>query len=232
MFDTFHHSLVTVALGVLLELAVFARILLRPHRDPSSRIAWMVVVGVLPVLGIIAYLFLGEVNLGRRRLKRLHAVLERMPPFPTSIVDTVDPMGEIPERYRHLFELGRSISAFNPIGGNSAQLLPGSDAAIEALVADIDAAKEHVHVLFYIWLSDGNGCKVVEALKRAAARGVTLSCHGRCPGLTPDDSRTAMERNARRWRARRRRAADYQSTLASIPGPHRPAQPPQDRRHR
>jgi cardiolipin synthase A/B len=173
MFDTFHHSLVTLALGVLLELAVFARILLRPHRDPASRLAWMVVVGVLPVLGIIAYLFLGEVNIGRRRLKRLHTVLERMPEFPASLVDVVDPMGQIPERYRHLFELGRSISAFNPIGGNTAQLLADSDATIDAMVADIDTATEHVHVLFYIWLPDGNGCKVVEALKRAAVRGVT-----------------------------------------------------------
>ena len=173
MFDTFHHSLVTVALGVLLELAVFARILLRPHRDPASRIAWMVVVGVLPVLGMIAYLFLGEVSIGRRRLRRLHTVLERMPAFPTSSADVADPMGEIPERYRPLFELGHSISAFNPIGGNTAQLLSDSDAAIDAIVADIDAAKEHVHVLFYIWLPDGNGCKVAEALRRAAGRGVT-----------------------------------------------------------
>ena len=93
MFDTFHHSLVTVTLGILLELAVFARILLRPHRDPASRIAWMVVVGVLPVLGIIAYLFLGEVNIGRRRLKRLHAVLERMPVFPGSPGDGGRPPG-------------------------------------------------------------------------------------------------------------------------------------------
>jgi cardiolipin synthase len=41
------------------------------------------------------------------------------------------------------------------------------------MVNDIDAAKDHVHVLFYIWLPDRNGRKVVEALKRAAARGVT-----------------------------------------------------------
>jgi cardiolipin synthase A/B len=173
MFDTFHHSLVSMALGGLLELAVLARILLRPHRDPASRIAWMVVVGVLPVLGMLAYLLLGEVNIGRRRLKRLHAVLARMPAFPRWIGDAVEPMGEVPERYRHLFELGRSISAFTPIAGNSGRLLPNSDATIEAMVADMDAAQEHVHVLFYIWLPDGNGCKVVEALKRAAARGVT-----------------------------------------------------------
>jgi len=30
-----------------------------------------------------------------------------------------------------------------------------------------------VHLCFYIWLSDNNGCKVVEALKRAAGRGIT-----------------------------------------------------------
>ena len=33
------------------------------------------------------------------------------------------------------------------------------------MVTDIDAAKDHVHVLFYIWLPDHNGCKVVDALK-------------------------------------------------------------------
>ena len=41
------------------------------------------------------------------------------------------------------------------------------------MVADIDAATDHVHLLFYIWLPDHNGCKMVDALKRAAARGVT-----------------------------------------------------------
>jgi cardiolipin synthase len=40
------------------------------------------------------------------------------------------------------------------------------------MVNDIDAARQHVHLLFYIWLADNNGCKVVEALKRAAGRGV------------------------------------------------------------
>ena len=60
-----------------------------------------------------------------------------------------------------------------PVGGNTAQLLPDSNAAIDAMVSDIDAAQQHVHLLFYIWLPDRNGCKVVDALKRAAGRGVT-----------------------------------------------------------
>jgi cardiolipin synthase A/B len=40
------------------------------------------------------------------------------------------------------------------------------------LIGDIDGAKEHVHLTFYIWLPDNNGLKVVEALKRAAIRKV------------------------------------------------------------
>src|SRR5271157_3457999 len=113
MSAALHHSLLAIALIALLELAVIARILLRPHRDPASRIAWMVVVGVFPLLGVPAYLLLGEVNIGRRRVKRLHAVLEHMPPFPRRAAgDVEDTAAAIPERYRHLFELGRSISGF------------------------------------------------------------------------------------------------------------------------
>jgi cardiolipin synthase len=175
MLAALQHSLLAIAVVTLLELAVIARILLRPHRDPASRIAWVVVVGALPLLGMLGYLFLGEVNIGRRRVARVRAILERMPPIPRRTAGDAAERATttVPERYRHLFDLGRSISGFDPISGNRAHLLPDSNAAIDALVADIDAAKNHVHLLFYIWLPDRNGRKVVEALKRAAARGVT-----------------------------------------------------------
>src|SRR5271165_4826324 len=196
MIATLHHSLLAIALITLLELAVIARILLRPHRDPASRIAWVVVVGVLPLLGMLAYLLLGEVNIGRRRVERLRAVLERMPPFPRHPVGDLAEAALIPERYRHLFELGLSVNGFDPVGGNIAHLLPDSNAAIDAMVADIDAARDHVHVLFYIWLPDHNGRKVVDALKRAATRGVT------CRAMADDlGSRTIIR--SEHWHAMR-----------------------------
>src|SRR5664279_925354 len=134
----------------------------------------MVVVAAFPLIGMLAYLLLGEVNIGRRRVERLHTVLEHMPPFPQPLGgDGKSTSAAIPECYRHLFQLGQSISGFPPIGGNTSRLLPNSNAAIDSMVADIDSAKHHVHVLFYIWLTDHNGIKVVEALERAAARGVT-----------------------------------------------------------
>ncbi|MDQ2633303.1 MAG: cardiolipin synthase [Pseudomonadota bacterium] len=155
-------------LSVVLTLAVMARILLRPNRVPASRVAWLVVVGALPVVGIVAYLLLGEVSIGRRRVARVREALARIPKYTGGGADDI-----VPERYRNLFRLGHSVSGFWPVGGNTGRLLPDSNATIDAMVADIDAATRHVHVLFYIWLADNNGRKVIDALKRAAARGVT-----------------------------------------------------------
>ena len=169
-------------LHVLVQFALCVRVLLRPHREPASRIAWIVVIVAMPVLGIVAYILLGEVNIGRRRVARMREVLARMPNVADAAgADAENLQADVPERYAHLFRVGHSINGFEPIGGNRAQLMQDSNATIDAMVADIDAAQDHVHLLFYIWLPDTNGCKVVEALKRAAARNVT--CRAMADGL-------------------------------------------------
>ena len=44
----------TIAAGVALHIAVLARVMLRPHREPASRIAWVAVVLALPLIGMLA----------------------------------------------------------------------------------------------------------------------------------------------------------------------------------
>jgi cardiolipin synthase len=168
------HSLLALALLMLLEVAVIVRILLRVHRNPASRIAWVAIVAAVPLIGVLAYVILGEVNIGRHHLERLRAVLERLPAFPQSLgLNGTNGLTAVPESYAHLFQLGESISGFPAVSGNTAALLPNSNATIDSIVVDIDAAEDHVHLLCYIWLPDHNGIKIVEALKRAAGRGVT-----------------------------------------------------------
>src|SRR6185437_582676 len=167
---------------LLIHLGVIARVILRPHREPASRIAWIVVIIVFPVIGILTYIFLGETSIGRRRVSRLCAVLAAMPDLTKAQgMDSPNLQPKIPETYAHLFRLGHSVNGFEPVGGNCATLLADSNAAIESMVADIDAAQDHVHLTFYIWLPDNNGLKVVGALKRAAARKVI--CRAMADGL-------------------------------------------------
>ena len=160
---------------ILIQLVLVTRALLRPHREPASRIAWIVVILALPVMGILAYLLLGETNVGRRRTERRRKVLASLPAF----ADIPGGKAAIKaatqhERHTPLFKVGQSISGFAPVGGNTATLMADSDATITTMIRDIDAATTSVHVLFYIWLPDTNGSRVAEALMRAAQRGVTV----------------------------------------------------------
>jgi cardiolipin synthase len=167
---------------ILIMGALIVRVLLRPHRAPASRIAWIVVIIALPVVGILAYILLGETNIGLHRVERTRKVLSRLPDVAaTPGWDDPHLKTVIPERYAQLFHIGKAINGFDPVGGNRARLMQDSNATIASIVADIDAAKDHAHLLFYIWLPDNNGRKVVEALKRAAARGVT--CRVMADGL-------------------------------------------------
>jgi cardiolipin synthase A/B len=178
----------------LVHVACMARAIMRPHREPTSRIAWVVVIAVLPVVGVIAYLLLGETNIGRRRVARARDVAARMPDVAEIPgADAVEFQPEMPVHYPHLFQVGHSVSGFQPVGGNQGRLMPDSNSAIDAMIADIDAATDHVHLIFYIWLPDNNGLKMVEALKRAAARKVT--CRAMADGL---GSRTMI--GSRYWR--------------------------------
>ena len=165
---------VAYVLVVLLELAFIARAIFRPHRQPASRVAWVVVIAAFPLVGIVAYLLLGETSIGRRRIARAKKVLSAIPPTAAPEprdAENLRPM--FPDRCAPLFRFGETINGFKPQGGNKAHLTKDSNDAIDRMVADIDAAADHVHLSFYIWLADNNGLKVVEALKRASERGVT-----------------------------------------------------------
>ncbi len=140
------------------------------------------VITLLPGFGIVIYILLGETGIGRKRVARKREVLQSLPAtLPPLFTDDPRSNPSIPEHCEPLFRMGGAVNGFAPVGGNTAALMADSNAGIDAIVADMDAAHDHIHLIFYIWLQDNNGLKVVEALKRAAARGVT--CRAMADGL-------------------------------------------------
>jgi cardiolipin synthase len=174
-------TLVYIGLG-LIWLSVIMRAILRPHREPASRLAWVMLIAGLPVIGILAYILLGETSIGRKRVARERKVAVNLPAMASPLVENETYLkAEFPGRCAPLFHLGKTINGFAPVGGNTGELMAGSNAGIDNIVADMDAASNHIHLIFYIWLADNNGLKVVEALKRAVARGV--ACRAMADGL-------------------------------------------------
>jgi cardiolipin synthase len=157
---------------LVLQIVFIGRTLLWPNREPAARLAWSLVILVAPVLGPGAYILFGEPTIGRKRIGRLRAALARLPAFSEITPDEAERGADVAQHVAPLFRVGNSISGFPVVGGNRGELLESAEATIDAMVADIDAARDHVHVLFYIWLDDGSGVRMAEALIRAAQRGV------------------------------------------------------------
>ncbi len=155
------------------QLVFVVRALSRSNREPASRLAWVAVILFIPIGGAIAYVLLGDVNIGRRLQSRqlqvragLAEALMQIRSYRATRADKPSSEWPVP------FQTGWSVNHFRPVHCDAAELFSNSNQSIDRIVADIDAAKTTAHVLFYIWLPDRNGRKVAEALMRAAGRGV------------------------------------------------------------
>ena len=143
------------------------------RRRPDSAMAWLVLVFAVPWIGLLLYLWIGRPRAPERRLRK-HMQLEehwkevgaRFEGHP----NIVNP--DIPDREATIAMI-REMGGGPILGGNTGDLIQDTDEQIERLVADIDAAENHVHLLFYIYVDDATGRRVAAALRRAVERGVT-----------------------------------------------------------
>ena len=148
-------------------------VLLRPRvRQPSS-LAWILVIVVLPVAGIVLYLALGEVRTGSRRKRRHRTIQKNIRTVVKKAWSATTGSAAVPWGTESIARLARLGDETLPRQGNRLTLLATADRFVQSLVADINAAERHVHLLFYIYLDDDVGQAVAAALIRARKREVS-----------------------------------------------------------
>jgi cardiolipin synthase len=152
-----------------------ALIVVPQRRPPSAARAWLLLIFFLPWPGFLLYALIGRAYMPRRRLKvqrTIYETIRRIEPRAMSGLAVVGP-AVAPELLPAL-RLAEQLSEFPVVSGNRFELLPVYDAAIARIVADIEAARRYVHLLFYIFEDDDTGRNVAAALERAAQRGVAV----------------------------------------------------------
>lgn len=167
----FDVSLILSALYSAAFIVIVGRIILRPQREPASRLAWLIATITVPVVGIVAYLLLGEARISAKRRARYRAIEAHLP-HPAANGGVRRALAR--SAWAAPFALAETVNALPPTTGNRARLSADSNAAIREMVEDIDRAKSTVHLCFYIWLADNNGFRIKDALIRAARRGVKV----------------------------------------------------------
>ena len=159
-------------LELLLRLSFVGVVLLR-RRPSSQTLAWILLIVGLPLVGTLLYLMMGEIKMGSRRIRRHREIVNRIQssaPFVAADRSALRP--ELSPKFEQIATLGEAVSEVDVLGGNALKLLGDADLWIDSLIADIDEAEFHCHLLTYIYLADHTGARVGEAFKRAVRRGV------------------------------------------------------------
>src|SRR5262245_17191592 len=143
------------------------------RRTPAAAKGWLLLIFFEPWVGLLLYWLIGRAKLPRwkrERLGELPQAMARVIARLTSHPNVFHP--EVGPALDQAVTLAENLGQSPILGGNAVELLVDYDGTIARLVADIDQARDHVHLQFYIFADDRATAPVVEALGRAAKRGV------------------------------------------------------------
>ncbi len=148
-------------------------VILRRRLTPTVSLAWLTLIFLEPKVGLVAYLLVGDYRLGRRVVQRhFDQVVQRRPNEPIEKWKAHVTRPKLDATQQLVVLQAERITGMPILGGNRVELLADTEPTIDRLVADIDAAEHHVHMLYYIFRPDAMGWRVIDALVRAAERKV------------------------------------------------------------
>ena len=152
------------ALYVYAALVVLTVILLE-NRNPVKTLGWIMIMILFPIVGIVLYVFLGK---NFRRKKIINNKL-RFPDLNVSSRYSYEP-----ERFAKVANLLTETNGVRVSDGNKVEVFTTGADAFKSLYNDIESAKEHIHVEFYIIENDKLGNRFRELLERKAREGVRV----------------------------------------------------------
>lgn len=163
--------LLIIEILYILTVVSIVVVVISENRSPIKAIAWILAVMFLPVIGIIWYLFFGQDTTKKRVIsKRMYSKLKRRPL--DEMGDTADVNGL--EKHDNLIKLLKNLDYTPLLGGNDVQIFTHARDKFGQLFIDIEQAKHHIHVEYYVLLDDTIGTQLQQTLIKKAKEGVEV----------------------------------------------------------
>jgi cardiolipin synthase len=143
------------------------------NRRPTTAMAWLLCIFIVPTLGLLLFLLFGNFRLSRRRRAQQDAVNTRIRAG-TSDLEEMESRYDGPEWVASAAELNKKLGSLPMVDGNSVELLPGYPDSIKAMAEAVRGAKSFVNAEFYIMSTDHVTDDLFTAMEEAAERGVEV----------------------------------------------------------
>ena len=147
---------------------------LSENRNPLKASAWILIIGLIPVVGIMTYIVFGQDQ------RRLHSISRRFyrrlmrRPQQLSLPKHLQRKRQITEEHLRLIELIQRNSNTPLLQLQSLEIYAWGADMYEALFHDLEQAEEYIHLQAYIFGADAVLDRLTDILIRKAKEGVTI----------------------------------------------------------
>lgn len=168
-----------IFLGFIVNIFLSFIIIFLERRTASSTWAWLLVLFFLPLIGFFVYLLFGK-QINRENLFYLNEddkrdletiINEQIYALDHNLL--ISPSEEVMKHKDLIRMLLINQPAFLTTD-NHVKVLTDGNEKFENLISDILAAKEHIHIQYYIFKRDGIGQRIIDALEVKLREGVEV----------------------------------------------------------
>ncbi|WP_457666763.1 cardiolipin synthase [Thiolapillus sp.] len=160
---------------LLIVVGISIRVIMR-RPNTGVALSWLIIVAIFPFVGALLYLLIGERRIGNRRTRRINKLRAEYEKLAQS--EIANRMAEI-DWTTHtptaaaMNRLGINMLGFPAVRGSQFEFYSDARSILKKMCEDIDAAHDSILMEFYIWNEGGMADEVLDAVMRAAGRGVS-----------------------------------------------------------
>lgn len=157
-----------IAVAILLMLvnmiSVFSLIFIE-RKDPTTTWAWLLILLLIPGVGFIVYLLLGQ-NLSRQKIFREKKIIDKTRAAGLEEMQEIHGIKmELQDEYSDLILMNYNQCGSIYTTGNEVKTYISGEKKFHDLIKDIRSAKSFIHIEYYIFRFDDLGKAIIDELK-------------------------------------------------------------------
>lgn len=145
------------------------------NRNPVKTLAWITVLVLLPVAGIVLYIFFGRslkhVRMISRKKRRKLIKRDDIKHLMQSQSAAHD---ELPIKWQQMIQLVNSVQGSPYLANNDVQIFTNGRDKFDAFKRDLLAARHYIHIQYYIIENDTIGNEIGDILRQKVKEGVKV----------------------------------------------------------
>ena len=162
-------QIATVAFDIVYFGAIISTIvvIILDNRNPVKTMAWILILLFLPIVGLVFYFFFGRSQRRERIIgQKSYDRLLKKP--------MAEDCSDVPEEYARLIQLFQHTNQAFPFEGNRIAVYTEGYTKLQSLLRELQKAKQHIHIEYYIFEDDAIGRLVRDVLIEKASQGVEV----------------------------------------------------------